>query len=162
MQLLLCSILYLCTIFMSCRHLIAWVSKVAFIISGCAWSCNFVLPLCCHQPSSCIHYLRFIHCICCVHCIRYAAFSFCSWCCLLWYLDVVFYEQLDIFMSRQAHRNLIVYISRCALNGVFDFALFKTIIHALLRGRWKPKIPRDLAKLMASNLSIENQNELQN
>jgi len=72
MQLLLYSILCLLVLFMSHRHLIARVSKVAFTISGFAWACNFVPPLCCQQPSSC------------VHCIRYVAFSCCSWCCLLW------------------------------------------------------------------------------
>ena len=55
--------------------------QIAFTISGSAWSYNFVPPLCCQQPSSCIHCIRFI---CCVRCIRYAAFSWCSWCCSLW------------------------------------------------------------------------------
>ena len=72
MQLLLCSILCLCVIFLSRRHLIAWVSKVAFIINGSDWACNFVRHLCCQQPSSCIR------------CIRYAAFSGCSWCYSSW------------------------------------------------------------------------------
>ena len=54
------------------RHLIAQVSKVSFITSGSAWACNFVPPLCCQKPSSCIH------------CIWYATFSCCWWCCLLW------------------------------------------------------------------------------
>ena len=72
MKLLLCSILCLCVIFMSCCHLIAWVSKVSFIISGSSWSYNFVSPLCCQQTSSCIH------------CIPYVAVSCCSWCYSLW------------------------------------------------------------------------------
>ena len=43
-------------------------------------------------------------------------------------------EQLDIFVSRQAHRHLIEYISRCAMNGVFDSSLLETIVPTLLRG----------------------------
>jgi len=77
MQLLLCSILYLCAIFMLHHHLIAWVSKVSFITSGSAWACNFFLPLCCQQPSSC------------VHCIWYAAFIYCWLCFLLWCCYVI-------------------------------------------------------------------------
>ena len=69
---LLCSILCLRMIFMSHRHLIAWVSKVSFIISGSAWACNFVPFLRCQQPSSCIR------------CIRYASVNCCSWCYSLW------------------------------------------------------------------------------
>lgn len=72
MQLLLCSIFCLRAIFMSTCHFIVRVSKVAFIINWPAWACNLVLPLCCQQPSSCIH------------CIWYAAFSCYSWCCSLW------------------------------------------------------------------------------
>lgn len=53
------------------HHIIAWVSKVAFIISGSSWACNFVLLLCCQKPSSCI--CR----------IQYASFSCYSWCCSL-------------------------------------------------------------------------------
>ncbi len=75
MKLLLCSIFCLRTIFMLHCHFIAWVSKVAFIITGYAWSCIFALPLCCQQPSCCIH---------CVHCIWYASFSCYSGCFLLW------------------------------------------------------------------------------
>ena len=65
MQLLICSILYLHAIFMSRRHLISSVPKVSFITSGYACACNFVLPLCCQQTSSCIH------------CIQYISFSSC-------------------------------------------------------------------------------------
>lgn len=72
---------YLCAIFMSYHHFISWFSKVAFIISGFSWSCNFSLALCYQQPSSCIHCIHFI---CCVRCILYASFSCCSWCCSLW------------------------------------------------------------------------------
>lgn len=72
MQLLLCYIFYLCAIFMSCRHSIAGVSKVAFIINGPTWACKLVLPLCCQQPSSCIRY------------IWYVAFNYYSWCFSLW------------------------------------------------------------------------------
>ena len=72
MQLHLHSILCNRVTFMSHLHLIDWVSKVAFIMSGSTWTCNFVPPLCCQQPSSFIH------------CIRYAAVSYCSWYNSLW------------------------------------------------------------------------------
>jgi len=169
MQLLLCSILCLRMIFMSRRRLITWVSKVAFMISGSSWACNFVLSLYCQQPSSCIccirfiHYIHFVHCICC---IWYVSFSCCSMLLavmlLLSYLDVLVYKQLDIFVSRQAHRHLIDYISRCALNGVFNSAFLETIVLALMRGIWTLAIPGDMETLVASNLSVENQNELEN
>lgn len=54
------------------RHLIAYVRKAAFIISGPTWSCNFVPPLCFQQPSSFIR------------CIWYASFNYYSWCFSLW------------------------------------------------------------------------------
>lgn len=71
MQLLLCFVLYLHAIFMSCHHLITWVSKVSFITSGSSLAYNSIMPLCCQQPSSC------------VHCIWYASLSCCWWWCLL-------------------------------------------------------------------------------
>lgn len=51
------------------------------------------------------------------------------------YLDVLVYEQLDVFMGRQVHRHLIEYIPKCALNGFFDSALLETIVPVLLRLR---------------------------
>lgn len=54
---------------------------------------------------------------------------------LLSYLDVLFYEQLDVFMGRQVHRHLIDYIPKCALNGVFISAFLETIVPVLLRGK---------------------------
>jgi len=54
---------------------------------------------------------------------------------LLSYLDVLIYEQLDVFVGRRVHRNLIDCIPKCALNGVFVFALLETIVPVLLRGR---------------------------
>lgn len=46
------------------------------VVASSAWSCNLAPPLCCQQPSYCIH---------CVRCILYDAFSYCSWCCSLWW-----------------------------------------------------------------------------
>ena len=54
---------------------------------------------------------------------------------LLSYLDVVVYEQLDVFVSRQAHRHLIDCIPKHALNYVFVSALLEAIVPILLRGR---------------------------
>ena len=42
---------------------------------------------------------------------------------LLSYLDVLVYEQLDVFVGRQVHGHLIDYILKCALNNVFISAL---------------------------------------
>jgi len=50
-------------------------------------------------------------------------------------LDVLVYEQLDVSVSRQAHRHLIDCIPKRALNGVLIFALLETIVPILLRGR---------------------------
>ena len=50
-------------------------------------------------------------------------------------LDVLVYEQLNVFVSRQAHRHLIDCIPKHALNGVLAFALLETIVRVLLRGR---------------------------
>ena len=49
------------------------------------------------------------------------------------YLDVLVYEQLDVFVGRQVKRHLIDCIPKCALNGVFDSALLETIVPILLR-----------------------------
>ena len=77
-------------------------------------------------------------------------------------LDVLVYEQLDVFVSRQAHRHLIDCIPKCALNNVFISALLETIVPILLRGSQMHVIPRDMATLMAINMLVENQNELEN
>lgn len=50
-------------------------------------------------------------------------------------LDVLVYEQFDVFVSRQSHRHLIDCIPKHALNGVFIFSLLETIVPVLLRGR---------------------------
>lgn len=63
-------------------------------------------------------------------------------------------------MSRQAHRHLIEYIPRGAMNGVFDSALLETIVPTLLRGRWTPAIPGYMATVLARNLLVENQTKL--
>lgn len=65
-------------------------------------------------------------------------------------------------MSRQDDRHLIDDILKHALNGVFIFSLMEAIVPILLRGRWTPAIPRDMETLIASNLSVENQNEHKN
>ena len=78
------------------------------------------------------------------------------------YLDVLFYEQLDVFVGRQVHRHLNDCIPKCALNVVFDSALLETIVPMLLRGRQTPMMLGDIATFMASNLSVENQNEHEN
>ena len=54
---------------------------------------------------------------------------------LLSYLDVLVYEQLDVFLGKPVHGHLIDYIPKCALNGVFVSTLLKTIVPVLLRGR---------------------------
>lgn len=81
---------------------------------------------------------------------------------LLAYIDVLVYKQLDVFVSRHAHKHLISYMSRYALNGVFDFALLETIVPALLRGRWALVISGNMATLMVINLLVENKNQLEN
>lgn len=50
-------------------------------------------------------------------------------------LDVLVYEQLDVFVSRQAHKHLIDCIPKHALNSVFVSSLLETIVLVLLRGR---------------------------
>lgn len=50
-------------------------------------------------------------------------------------LDVLVYEHLYVFMSRQAHRHLIYYIPKHALNGLLISPLLETIVPILLRGR---------------------------
>ena len=54
---------------------------------------------------------------------------------LLSYLDVLVYEQLDVFVSRKSHKHLIDYIPKCALNSVFIFALLETIVLMFVRGK---------------------------
>jgi len=50
-------------------------------------------------------------------------------------LDVLVYEQLDGFMSRQAYRHLIAYNPKRALIGVHISALLESIVPVLLRDR---------------------------
>ena len=54
---------------------------------------------------------------------------------LLSYLHVLVYEQIDVFVGRQVHRDLIDCIPKCALNDAFLSALLETIVPVLLRGR---------------------------
>jgi len=77
-------------------------------------------------------------------------------------LDVLVYEQLDFFVSRQAHRHLIDCIPKCALNCVFISTLLEAIVPILLRGKWTPEMLGDMATLRVINLSVKNQNEHEN
>ena len=149
MQLLICSILCLHVIVLSP---LTWISKFSFIISGFAWACNFVPPLCCQQTSSCIHL------VCCLQLLLMVLLALML---LPSYLDILVYKQLDVFMDRRVHRHLIDCISSCTLNSVFDSTLLESIVPVLLRGRWKLVIPREITILMTSNLSVKNQNKLE-
>ena len=51
------------------------------------------------------------------------------------YLDVLVYEQLDVFVGRNVHRRLIDFIPKCALNGVFKYTLLETMVPMMLRGK---------------------------
>ncbi len=55
---------------------------------------------------------------------------------LLSYLHVLVYEQLDVFMGRQVHIQLIDCIPKCALNDVFYSALLEAIIPVVLVSAW--------------------------
>ena len=77
-------------------------------------------------------------------------------------LDVLVYEQPDVFVGRQFHGHLIDCILKCAMNNVFMSSLLETIVPILLRDKWTPGIPEDMATLKASNISVENQNEHEN
>jgi len=46
---------------------------------------------------------------------------------LLSYLDVLAYEKINVFVSRQSHRHLIDCIPKCSLNSVLEFALLETL-----------------------------------
>lgn len=54
---------------------------------------------------------------------------------LLSYLDVLVYEQLDVFVGQQVYKHLINNIPKCALDDVFISPLMETIVPILLRGR---------------------------
>ena len=54
---------------------------------------------------------------------------------LLSYLDVLVYEQIDVFVGKKVHGHLIDCIPKCALNNVFVSALLEIIVLVLLRGR---------------------------
>ena len=77
-------------------------------------------------------------------------------------LDVLAYKQLDVFVSRKAHRHLIDCIPKHALNGFLVSNLLETILPVLLRGRWTPTISGGMATLITRNLLVENQNEHEN
>ena len=140
MQFLLFSIPYLRAIFMSRRHLIAWVSKVTFIINRSAWACKFVPPLCCQQPSSCIR------------CIRYAAFSCCSWCCSLWcccchiLMSLSMNNLMSLWVGKSIELNRL-HPQVCS-EWCLRLSSLETIGPILLRGRWTHMILGDMAYLV--------------
>lgn len=161
MQLLLCSIHYLRAIFMSLlsTHSLSlqsffhhqWIYLSLQLCFVSMLSKTFLLDS--------LDLLNSLHAVC----YRELLFMMLLFVMLmLSYLDVLVYEQLDIFVSRQAHRHLINCISRSTLNGVFNIALFETIAPALLRGRWTLALPGYMEELVASNLSVKNQNEHEN
>src|SRR5699024_6928212 len=76
--------------------------------------------------------LNSFHLVCCLHLLFMMLFVMTL---LLSYLDVLVYEQLDVFMGRQVHGHLIDCIPKRALNGVFVSSLLETIVPILLRGR---------------------------
>jgi len=137
LQLFLHFSLFLRAILLSCGHLIASISKDTFITSGSAWTCNFASPLHCQQPSSCICHMQ----VCYLLMLLMVLFIVML---LPFYLDILVYEQLDVFIDRQVHRHLIECIPSCTLNSVFETALLGAIVPVLLRGRWTPVIPRDI------------------
>ena len=106
-----CFFLYLFSIFISHHQLIAWVSKVALIISGSAWACNFVLTLCFQQPSSCVHCVQVYYLLLLLMVLLVVML-------LTYYLDVLVYEQLDVLIGKQAHRHFLGCKPCWALDGV--------------------------------------------
>ena len=80
---------------------------------------------------------------------------------LPFHLDILVHEQLDVFVDKHVHRHLADCIPSCALNNVFDFALLKAIVLVLLRDIQAHVMHGDMETLMASNLSFENQNKLE-
>ena len=75
----------------------------------------------------CVVNFHSLHLVCCLQLLFMVL--------LLSYLDVLVYEQLDVFMGRQVHGHLIDCIPKCAMNGVFVSDLLETIVPILLRGR---------------------------
>ena len=80
---------------------------------------------------------------------------------LPFHLDILVHERLDVFIDMQVHRHLIDYIPSCTLNSVFESALLEVIVLVLLRDRRTPVMPRDIETLMEINLSVKNQNKLE-
>jgi len=154
LQLLLYFFLCLRAILFSCRYLIASVFKDAFITSGFAWTCNFASPLGCQKPSSFLCHVQ-------VYYLLLLLMVLLTVVSLPFHLDILVYEQLDVFIDRKVHRHLIDWIPSGALNGAFDSALLEANVPVLLRGRWTPVIPGDITTLMERNLLVENQNKLE-
>ena len=95
------------------------------------WIC-LRLQLCSTFVLSTTFLLHSLHPVCCLQLFFMVLLAMML---LLSYLDVLVYEQLDVFMGRQVHGHLIDCITKCALNGVCVSALLKTIIPVLLRGK---------------------------
>ncbi len=150
LQLLLSSvqlIFYLCTILLSCHLLIASVPKVSFIRSGSVRTCNFPPPLLCQQPPSCM---------CCmqVYYLLLLLMVLLTVMLLPFHIDILFREELDVFIDRQVHNHLIDCIPNCALNYVIDSTLMEANVAMLLRSTLTLVIPRDIATIMTRNMSI--------
>ena len=73
--------------------------------------------------------LHTLHSVCCLQLL------FMRLLVVMMLLDVLVYEQLDVFMGRQVHGHLIDCIQKCALSGLFVSALLETILPVFLRGR---------------------------
>jgi len=80
---------------------------------------------------------------------------------LPFHLDILVHEQLDVFIDRKVHRHLIDYIPSYILNDVFESTLLEAIVPVLLRGKRTLVIPGDIATLIERNMSVENQNKLE-
>lgn len=119
------------------------------------WTCLSLQPCFSSVFSTALH-LQSLHLVCCLQLLFMMLFF------MMMSLDVVVYEQLDVFVSRQAHIHLIDCIHKRALNSVLVSVILKTIVLVLVRGKWTPTIPGDMETLIASNLSVENQNEHEN
>lgn len=76
-------------------------------------------------------------------------------------LRILFHEQLDVFVDRQVDRHLTDCIPSCSLNNVFHSVLLEAIIHVLLRDIRTLVMPRYIAILIQTNMSVENQNKLE-
>lgn len=75
------------------------------------WTCIFVPPLHFQQPSSFLFHAQ----VCYPLLLLMVLLSLMSW---PFYLDILVYEELGVFIDRQAHRHSLNCISSCTLDGV--------------------------------------------